>query len=164
MRTLEEKAMKVRSVIIDSLNLEFLDSDIGKLSTLIEKVIAHRRNPIILINEEGDDLLRKVPKILDCDMVYSPRSERKYEGLMVGLHGAGTCSFYIPIRNDYGEEKMWLEMEKKLVQLEYMHNTHILIPKGSGPWLITPAGALYLKSQDDTYDIEKDTDLNKLEI
>ncbi|MES2614821.1 MAG: hypothetical protein V4591_05350 [Bdellovibrionota bacterium] len=156
--------MKVRSVIIDYLNLEFLDSDIAKLSNLIDKVLLHRRNPIVLINEQGDDLLRKVPKLLDCDLVYSERSSRDFEGLMTGLHGAGTCAFYLPLRGDYGDEEMWLEMEKTLIQLEYMHKTHILIPKGLGPWLITPTGTLYLKSKDSSYELEKDKNLNKLEI
>lgn len=164
MRTLEEKAMKVRSVIIDSLNLEFMDSDIGKLSTFIENVVAQNRNPIVLINETGDDLLRKVPKLLDCDLVYTQKTPRKYEGLFSGLHGAGTCAFYLSLDTDYGEESTWLNLEKILIQLPYLNNTHILIPKGDGPWLVTPAGTLYLKSKDNDYDLEKDNNLNKLQI
>lgn len=164
MRTLEEKAMKVRSVIIDSLNLEFMDSDIGKLSQLINTVLREKRNPIILINEHGDDLLRKVPSLLDCDLVYTEKTSRKYEGLFTGLHGAGTCAFYLPINVNYGDENIWLALEKALFQLPYMHNTHILIPKGDGPWLITPPGVLYLKSKGDDYDLDNDKDLNKLEV
>lgn len=156
--------MKVRSVIIDSLNLEFMDSDIAKLSSHIDKVIAHKRNPIVLINEHGDDLLRKIPKLMDCDLVYSQKSDKKYEGLFTGIHGAGTCAFYLPLSSDYGDEKLWLEMEKTLITLEYMHKTHILIPKGQGPILVTPVGVLYFKNQDKNYDIEKDKDLNKLEV
>jgi hypothetical protein len=164
MRTSEEKAMKVRSVIIDSLNLEFMDSDVGKLSTFVEKVAAQKRNPIVLINEHGDELLRKVPRLLDCDLVYTQKSPRKYEGLFSGLEGAGTCAFYLPLDADYGEENTWLDLEKFLIQLPYLNNTHILIPKGDGPWLVTPAGTLYLKSKDDEYDLDKDKDLNKLQI
>lgn len=161
----EEKAtMKVRSVIIDSLNLEFMDSDIAILSNLIEKVLAHRRNPIVLLNEQGDELLRKIPKLLDCDLVYSERSSREFEGLYTGLHGAGTCAFYLPLRGDYGDEKTWIEMEKTLLQLEYMHKTHILIPKEAGPWLITPVGTLYLKSKDSSYELQNDQNLNKLVV
>lgn len=156
--------MKVRSVIIDSLNLEFMDSDIAKLTSHIEKVLANRRNPIVLINEQGDDLLRKVPKLLDCDLVYSEKSNKKYDGLFTGIHGAGTCAFYLPLEAEYGDEKLWLAMEKTLVTLEYLHKTHILIPKENGPWLITPAGTLYIKSKGRAYELEKDKDLNKLEV
>lgn len=156
--------MKVKSVIIDSLNLEMLDADVAKLTHHINKVLEFRRNPIVLINEHGDDLLRKIPKLLDCDLVYSQKGERKFEGLFTGIHGAGTCAFYLPLDAEYGDEKLWLEMEKTLVTLEYMHKIHILIPKAHGPWMITPAGTLYIKSKDKNYDLEKDKDLNKLEI
>lgn len=164
MRTPKEKAMKVRSVIIDSLNLEFMDSDVGKLSTFVEKVLGEHRNPIVLINEQGDDLLRKIPKLFDCDLVYTQNSNRKYEGLLSGLHGAGTCAFYLPLGSDYGDENIWLELEKSLFQLPYLNNIHILIPNENGPWLVTPAGMLYLKSKDDSYELEKDKDLNKLQV
>lgn len=156
--------MKVRSVIIDSLNLEFLDSDISKLSTHIADVMSHKRNPIVLVNEHGDDLLRKIPQLMECDLVYSEKNPRQYEGLFIGLQGAGTCAFYLPINQNYGEESAWLELEKALLQLPYLNNTHILIHKSGGPWLITPAGTLYLKKQDTSYDLEKDPNLNKLSI
>jgi hypothetical protein len=156
--------MKVRSVIIDSLNLDLNDADVTKLSQHIEKILQHKRNPIILINEHGDELLRRIPKLLDCDLVYSQRSERPYEGLFTGLHGAGTCSFYIPLQQDYGAESSWEALEKALLTLPYMHNTHIITHKAGGPWLITPPGVIYLKKIGEAYDLEKDPDLNKLEV
>ena len=156
--------MKVRSVVIDSLNLEMLDSQVSKLESQLEKILAARRNPITLINENGDDLLRKIPKLLDCDLVYTEKSDRPYQGLFTGIEGAGTCSFYLPLDAPYGEESTWLELEKALIQLPYMNNVHILIPKAQWPWLITPVGMLYLKKQNSTYDIEKDTNLNKVFI
>ena len=156
--------MKVRSVIIDSLNLEFMDSDIAKLSNHIQEILSHQRNPIVLLNEHGDDLLRKIPKLMDCDLVYSQKNPRPYEGLYTGLHGAGTCSFYLPLNENYGDESVWLDLEKTLIQLPYHNNTHILTHKSGGPWLVTPAGMLYLKKKDAAYDIEKDPDLNKLHI
>jgi hypothetical protein len=156
--------MKVRSVIIDSLNLELTDSDVGKLSELVQKIQSQNRNPIVLINENGDELLRKVPKLLDCDLVYSTKSSNKYDGLFTGLHGAGTCAFYLPLDQNYGDESVWAKLEKTLIQLPYLNTTHILIPKEPGPWLITSAGVLYLKKKDSTYDLEKDNNFNKLYI
>jgi hypothetical protein len=156
--------MKVRSVIIDSLQLEPISPDIERLSTLIQKVQSQKRNPIVLINEHGDELLRKVPKLLDCDLVYSTKSSNKYDGLYTGLHGAGTCAFYLPVHEEYGDESVWSNLEKTLVQLPYLNTTHILIPKSPGPWLITSAGVLYLKKKDSSYDFENDKDFNKLYI
>jgi hypothetical protein len=141
-----------------------MDSDIAKLSTFVEKVLGAQRNPIVLINEQGDDLLRKIPKLFDCDLVYTESTHRKYEGLLSGLHGAGTCAFYLPLGADYGDENTWLDLEKSLFQLPYLNNVHILIPSENGPWLITPAGMLYLKSKGETYELEKDPNLNKLHI
>ncbi len=165
MITSEEKSiMKVRSVIIDSLNLELLDSDVNHLYQHIQDIVRHDRNPIILINEHGDDLLRKIPKLLDCDLVYAERSQRPFEGLFIGLEGAGTCSFYIQLHKPYGDEAIWKTLEKTLLTLPYMNNTHIIVHKSGGPWLITPTGSLYLKKQGAQYDIEKDTNLNKLVV
>lgn len=156
--------MKVRSVIIDSLNLEFMDSDIGKLSSHIDLVIKNNRNPIVLLNEHGDDLLRKLPKLLECDLVYSEKSTRPYEGLLTGIHGGGTCAFYLPLNVEYGDESVWSDLEKNLLKLPYMNKVHILFNNDSGPWLITPAGVLYLKSKPNGYELEKDKDLNRLDI
>lgn len=156
--------MKVRSVILDSLNLELLDSDVGKLSHLIDKIISQKRSPIVLINENGDDLLRKIPKLLECDLVYSSKSTNKYEGLFIGLHGAGACAFYLPSDQDYGDESTWNNLEKNLAQLPYLNTTHMLIPNSVGPWLVTPAGATYLKNKDASYDLEKDSGFNRLKI
>jgi hypothetical protein len=156
--------MKVRSVIIDSLNLDLTDQNVTKLSQIVQKVVDQRRNPIVLINEHGDELLRKIPKLLDCDLVYSSKSSNKFDGLFVGLQGAGTCAFYLSLDQEYGDEIVWSNLEKTLVQLPYLNTTHILIPKENGPWLVTPAGCLYLKKKDSSYDLQKDKDFNKLYV
>lgn len=156
--------MKVRSVIVDSLNIDLLDGQVNKLSELIEKILAAKRNPIVLLNEHGDELLRKIPKLALCDMVFSQRDSRSYAGLMTGVAGAGTCAFYIPLEASYGDEKTWLNLEKELITLPYMNNTHMIIPKEKFPILITPTGMLYLKNQDENYSFSDDLKLNKIEI
>ncbi len=154
--------MKVRSVIVDSLNLSLLDTEVNELTALISKIKEHKRNPIVLLNEHGDELLRKIPDLLDSDLIFSEKSLRKNEGLFVGIHGAGTCAFYIPMGAPYCEESTWSALEKNLAQLPYMNNTHMIIPNEGYPWLITPTGTLYLKSKNSTYELESDEALNKI--
>lgn len=139
-----------------------MNSDINTLSTLITQIKEHGRNPIVLLNEHGDELLRKIPALLDSDLIFAERGTRTNEGLYIGLNGGGTCAFYIPLKAPYGEESTWVELEKTLIQLPYMNNTHMIIPKNGFPWLITPAGMLYLKSKNSNYTLETDSDFNKI--
>ncbi len=154
--------MRLKSVIVDTLDLDFLEGNVEKLSQLLEKITLNKRNPIVLIKDDGDDLLRKIPALGNCDLVFTKKSQQPFQGLFAGLQGAGTCAFYIPHDSSYGEEALWLGLEQKLVQLPYMNNIHRIIQKDFFPWLITPAGSLYLKSKDDSYELEQDHELHTL--
>jgi hypothetical protein len=157
--------MKIRSVIVDSLQLQFLEGDIAKLSQLIGKIFQSKRNPIVLLAEDGDELLRKVPRLADCDLVFTTKTGQKYQGLSDGIHGAGTCAFYMPFDANYGDEITWIELEKTFLQLPYMNTVHRIVHKDNPfPWLITQAGTLYLKAQKNHYDLEQDTALHTLTL
>lgn len=111
-----------------------------------------RKDPIIVLGPDGDDMLRAVPKLADRKLTFSRKSSRTIlEQIKLGLQGAGTCAFYLPLHVPTPAPIVWSELEKALSQMPYNGGPHVFQPEFNGkrgyPLLITPEGKDWLEDQ-----------------
>ncbi len=144
--------MKIKSVILDTNLLKkpnpalWSHAGVSLLDWQIQNVLRHNRNPILILGQDGDEILRFCKGIEHCDLVYNSDPVSN-SGLIAGLHGSGTCAFYLPIDVAYPDEEVWLTLEKSFIQLAYNNKIALIKPVHEGhgyPWVITNYGKDFL--------------------
>lgn len=139
--------MKVKSVIVDTTlpSVSTLNPSLWQynrqnlIDWQIQKILNSGRSAVVVIAEDGDEILRNAKLIDSCDLVFSTEKS-PHAGLLAGLHGTGVCAFYLPVEIPFPADAIWTELEKEHVKLDYNHKTHILKPDTDFPWLVTKFG------------------------
>lgn len=120
------------------------------LAYQIDELRFLKKDPIIIIGPDGDDYLSATPALIDRKMVFAREVPTTLaDQVMVGLQGAGTCAFFLPLNVPVPPAQVWHQLETALAQMEYNKGPHILRPQFNGqngwPILITPLGKDWLE-------------------
>ena len=137
---------------------------VGKANFLdwqLKELLSLRKDPIVILGPDGDDFLRASPTLANRRMVFSKsRAAKILEQIQIGLTGAGTCAFFLPLSVPTPLPIVWNELEKVFATLPYNSGPHILQPEIDGrrgfPLLVTPRG------KDLIEDLDLDVDLFSL--
>jgi hypothetical protein len=71
----------------------------GLLDRVIQYVLSLKKNPILVLGEDGDEFLRDCRHIENCDLVYDEeRSSHPLSGLASGLHATVGGVFALPLK------------------------------------------------------------------
>jgi hypothetical protein len=116
----------------------------------IDEIRALKKDPIVIIGPDGDDFLRATKSLVDRKMVFSKTTpEKMLEQVCIGLQGAGTCAFFLPLNVPVPAPHVWQELETALAKMDYGGGPHVLRPsfqsKSGWPILITAKGKEWLE-------------------
>jgi len=135
----------------ESLPYRKLRQDQSYLAWQMQQIRQLRKEPIVLLGPEGDNLLRAIPKLSDRKMVFTrDRLHHLLEQIQVGLRGSGSCSFFLPLEVPTPSPNVWLELERTFLALPFHEGPHILAPTFDGqrgfPLIITKDGRDFLEN------------------
>lgn len=116
----------------------------------IDELRALRKDPIVIIGPDGDDYLRCTKSLVDRKMVFSKHTPIDLmDQILIGLQGAGTCAFFLPLNVPVPPANVWTNLETALAKIEYGKGPHLIRPTFQGkpgwPLLITPKGKDWLE-------------------
>jgi hypothetical protein len=89
----------------------------GALDRLIRLATGIRKNPILVLGPDGDDLLSGSSEIEQCDLVFDPNySGNFFSGLKAGLQAIKEAAFVVPLTDAIPEQGAWKRLENQLMQ------------------------------------------------
>lgn len=66
----------------------------GEIDRAIAFAQAQKLNPIVVLGNDGDDIIGSVEKLEEAEMVFDPNDQgNEFSGIKAGLHATGACSF-----------------------------------------------------------------------
>ena len=106
--------MRASSVIIvSSGKSQNLATD--KLDRLIRSVIELKKNPILVLGPDGDEILRHCELVEKCELVFDPNYKGSiFSGIKAGLHVTRGATLVVPLSENLCEE----EFQKTAARLE----------------------------------------------
>lgn len=154
--------MRVHNVIImtaGSRDLSQNGESGDSLDHLIRRVFRLKKNPILVIGPEGDDVLRNSELTEECELVFDPNYEGGlFSSIKAGLYAATSPAFVVPLHSTMDpqaatkalmdQDTTWQKFESVLDHKEIARNCDVLRPltrndKASWmnfPQVITPSG------------------------
>ena len=124
----------------------------SQLDALIRELVARKKNPVLVLGPDGDDLLRSCQELEACDLVFDPNYEGDYfSGIKAGLHAVNGPAFVIPVGQDLLPAQSWAELELALLRLDSTQKVDVLRPVTPGvsesryPQIVTNTGLQALK-------------------
>jgi hypothetical protein len=91
----------------------------GLLDEVIDKTLALKKNPIVVLGHDGDDILRDCRHIERCDLVFGEHSDNHpLAGLVSGLQATTGGAFALPLKEALDTRALdpshWLNLERLL--------------------------------------------------
>jgi hypothetical protein len=124
----------------------------SQLDALIRELVARKKNPVLVLGPDGDDLLRSCQELEACDLVFDPNYEGDYfSGIKAGLHAVNGPAFVIPVGKELLPAQSWGELELALLRLDASQKVDVLRPVTPGvsepryPQIVTSTGLQALK-------------------
>jgi len=117
------------------------------LNKTIQRTRMAGRTPIVVLGQEGDDLLSQSRELDNCELVFSNEAEKGlFSRMKAGLGAAGTCALVVRVCGEYPRESEIKALESRHVQLDYQHKIYFIgIKEKKFPFLITNAGIKFCK-------------------
>lgn len=132
----------------------------GALDELIRSIVALRKQPILVLGPDGDDLLRTCEEIEQCEIVFDPNYDGEFfSSLKAGLFACESPTLVVPLADDHLPPSTWRVLETEL--RDHEGKSHVLRPithnDASPQWpaLITACGVKALKALPSTSAWEK---------
>jgi hypothetical protein len=108
--------VKIPSLVIVSAGCGHL-ANAGSLDRLIRIATALRKNPILVLGPDGDELLSGSSEIEHCDLVFDPNySGHFFSGLKAGLQAIKDAALVTPLTDTIQPQTMWRALEHSLMQ------------------------------------------------
>lgn len=161
--------MRVAGTILPTHVLELFETPPGFLPVnqtnllgyQIEELRRLRKDPIVIIGPDGDDYLSATRSLVDRKMVFAREIPKTLlEQIEIGLQGAGTCAFFLPLNVPVPSPLVWQALETSLAKAEYAKAPHIFRPSFQGqqgwPLLITPRGKEWIEENLENLDPSTD--------
>jgi hypothetical protein len=116
----------------------------------IYQIRSMRKEPVVILGPDGDDLLRAIPKLADRRLAYTRDDlPNMLSQIQAGLKSAGTCAFYLPLNVPCPTPLVWSAIERAMTNKDYNDGTHVIAPLFAGrpgfPILITVEGKDWLE-------------------
>lgn len=136
-----------------------------KLDRLIRSVIALKKNPILVLGPDGDEILEHCELSEKCELVFDPNFQSGiFSGIKAGLHVTRGATLVVPLSQELSEEQF--EATAELLENKMRADEAVLkfdivnaVTQNDDPalaeetiLLITPKGSASLIKKDSTTD------------
>ena len=139
----------------------------GRIDQLITFVTSLKKNPIVILGPDGDDLLRNCRLLDSCDVVFDPNFEgEEFSSVKAGLQAVHGASFVLRAAAPIPERSVWVRLEQELLNSQYagadvFGSTHfqdknallLLTQRGVNSLRNQPAVTNWLKSDDIVFSV-----------
>jgi hypothetical protein len=97
------------------------------LDALIRAIVALKKQPILVLGPDGDDLLRVCQEAESCEMIFDPNFNGEiFSSIKAGLQVCSHPALVLPFAAKMLEPSEWVNFEKYLADAESA--THVLKP------------------------------------
>ena len=149
--------IRASSVIIVSSGRSHLLKSEQTLDGLIREIVSLKKNPILVLGPDGDDILRHCDEIEKCDIVFDPNFNGGFfSGVKAGLFATAGASIVVPLSDSLVENETGFKATIETLETHFRVNEeaakcHLLCPmtqdntsispRAEKICLITPQGA-----------------------
>lgn len=123
----------------------------GHLDRLIDLVVEMKKTPILVVGPDGDDLLRNVSRLEDCEIVFDPNYVgEEFSSVKAGLQATGEPCFFIRAGGPAPSRETFRTLERELLGSQVSGVDVFASPDHDDPnavFLVTQRGVRSLKNQ-----------------
>lgn len=144
--------MQAHNVIIicSGLARTTTDRDLNEILKTLQEL---KKNPVLVLGPDGDELLRRCDAIENCEIVFDPNFEGGFfSSLKAGLFATQRAAFTLSLQTPVPPKQVWHALDEALFKTQH-NGPHILRPviRNSPvslefPLLVTTQGIAKLKS------------------
>lgn len=98
------------------------------IDTWIEHILSLKKNPILVLGPEGDDVLRSCRHIEECDVVFDPNHQGAlFSGIKAGLFATHGAAFVSTVSSPFLPPKpVWLALERMLLDFNATNGVDVI--------------------------------------
>ncbi len=88
----------------------------GRLDQLIELVRELKKTPILVLGPDGDDLIRTISRLEDCEIVFDPNfTGEEFSSVKAGLQATGEPCFLVRASGPLPTRETFASLERELL-------------------------------------------------
>lgn len=89
----------------------------GRIDQLIEFVMSMKKTPILVLGPDGDDLLRSIARLEDCEIVFDPNfAGEEFSSVKAGLQATGESCFVLRAGAPIPTRETFANLERELLR------------------------------------------------
>lgn len=123
----------------------------GRIDQLIELIVGMKKTPILVLGPDGDDLLRQIARMDECEIVFDPNfSGEEFSSVKAGLQATGEPCFLIRAGGPLPTRETFANLERELLGFQVSGVDVFASPDHDDPnaiLLVTQRGVRSLKNQ-----------------